>query len=514
MSPGVAASSTGRLLLLGLAISGAMLLLGGWVLFQSRQDAWTQAYEASDNLLLTLQRDIRRDVGVFALSLQDTIDTLAQPGFAQAPAAVRRHALVNRAMTAENLGSLLVLDARGDVVVDDSTSFNARTPNLADYDFFKVHRGAVDTGLYLSRAFRSPLHDGDPSIALSRRLTAPDGSFGGVVMSMMRLSSFQNLFEQLEVGMQGSITLCRTDGHLVARYPYHSEDFDRDVGTGEIFQKFSAARSGRFVSTSTFDGVRRLYTFRHVGDLPLVLSVNLSEDDILAPWRRRALTMGGMLVALCLATATLSLLFRRELLRRASAERALTDAAGQLAALAMTDSLTGVSNRRRFDAELAQVWTRAERQRGPVSLLLIDVDRFKAYNDRYGHQDGDACLRAVAETVQGLVDRPGDLFARLGGEEFVALLPGTSAAEAEGLAGRICAAVFDRALPHAGNLTCGGVVTVSIGCATALPHPGGTAAIALVASADALLYEAKRTGRNRVVGTVHAVLASARAAVA
>ena len=488
-----------------------MALLGGWVLFESRRDAWTQAYETSDNLLLTLQRDVRRDVGVFALSLQDTIDTLAEPGFAQASPRIRRQALVNRAMTAENLGSLLVLDARGTVIVADSTAFNANTPNLSGYDYFQVHRDAADAGLYVSRPFVSPMHDGEPSIALSRRLTAPDGSFGGVVLSTMRLSSFQNLFEQLDVGKRGSITLYRTDGHVVARYPYHGEDFDRDLRHDPIFQQFSAARSGRFVAASPFDGVERLYTFRHVGDLPLVLSVNLSEDEILAAWRGRALVMGSMLGALCLATATLSLLLRRELLRRASAELALTDAAGQLAVLAMTDSLTGMPNRRRFDAVFAEAWVHAQRNRKPVSLVLIDVDRFKAYNDRYGHQDGDVCLREIAGALQDAVRHPDDLVARLGGEEFVALLPDTGVAEAERIARRICATVSGRALPHAGN-PAGGIVTVSLGCATALPHLDGTSPGALVASADVLLYEAKRTGRNKVVSTLPPVLMSARSA--
>lgn len=490
-----------------------MLLLSSWVLFEARQDAWTRAYQASDNLLLTLQRDIRRDVGIFALSLQDVIDTLAQPGFAQASPGVRRQALVERTTTAENLGSLLVLDAKGDVVVNDSTAFNSHTVNLSNYDFFQVPRDTPNAGLYLSRPFRSPLHDGDPSLALSRRLPAPGGGFGGVVVSMMRLSSFQNLFEQLDVGAGGSIALITTDGHSVARYPFKSDDLDRDLRHTDIFDRFSAARSGRFLATS-MDGVRRLYTFRHVGDLPLILSVNLAEDDVLAPWRARALVMSALLGVLCLATATLSLLFRRELLRRASAERALTDAAGQLAALAMTDSLTGLPNRRRFDAVLAEEWARGKRVGGPVSLLLIDVDRFKAYNDRYGHLEGDTCLREVARAVQGALQSPGDLFARLGGEEFVVIMPGSGAAEAERTAKRICTAVAAQALPHAGNPGCGGVVTVSLGCATAFPHHDGASAAALIARADALLYEAKRMGRNRVVSTAPAVLVSSRAAIA
>lgn len=185
-------------------------------------------------------------------------------------------------------------------------------------------------------------------------------------------------------------------------------------------------------------------------------------------------------------------------LRRQAEERAAALNA-ELAHLAHSDGLTGLANRRRFDEALDAEWRRAARDDGPISLLLIDVDRFKLFNDRYGHQGGDACLRAVAEAVRGITARPGDLSARYGGEEIAVVLPGTDAAGAAAVAERIRRAVEALALPHAGNPRCGGVVTVSLGCATSGPEAGRlTDAGALIAAADACLYEAKRTGRNRV----------------
>ena len=189
-------------------------------------------------------------------------------------------------------------------------------------------------------------------------------------------------------------------------------------------------------------------------------------------------------------------------LRKRAEERAAALHA-ELAHLAHNDGLTGLANRRRFDEVLDAEWRRAARDGAPISLLLIDVDRFKLFNDRYGHQGGDACLRAVAEAVRGIVSRPGDLTARYGGEEIAVVLPGTDAAGATAVAERVRRAVEALALPHEGSPQCGGVVTVSLGCATSEPEAGPrTEAGTLIAAADAQLYEAKRTGRNRVAASL------------
>jgi diguanylate cyclase (GGDEF)-like protein/PAS domain S-box-containing protein len=176
----------------------------------------------------------------------------------------------------------------------------------------------------------------------------------------------------------------------------------------------------------------------------------------------------------------------------------------KLAVLARTDGLTGLANRRAFDEALASEWRRARRDGTALSLLLLDVDRFKLFNDTYGHPAGDACLRAVAEAVAAAVHRPADLVARYGGEEIVLLLPGTEASGSQVLAEQVRAGVEAMGLTHAANPS-SGVVTVSIGAATALPAAvPDLAPEALVAGADAALYEAKHAGRNRVAvaGTV------------
>lgn len=171
----------------------------------------------------------------------------------------------------------------------------------------------------------------------------------------------------------------------------------------------------------------------------------------------------------------------------------------KLALLARTDGLTGLVNRRTFDDTFEREWRRARREGTTLSLLLLDVDRFKLFNDTYGHPQGDTCLRKVAGAVAASVRRPGDLVARYGGEEIAVILPNTSSEGAEILAQEIRSSVEAIRLSHVANLPFS-VVTVSIGSASVEPAVAiDVLPEALLAAADEALYRAKRGGRNRVV---------------
>lgn len=179
-------------------------------------------------------------------------------------------------------------------------------------------------------------------------------------------------------------------------------------------------------------------------------------------------------------------------------------AEARLSALARTDAVTGLANRRAFDEALEREWHRARREETPLSLLLVDADRFKLFNDTYGHPEGDACLKRLADAAAGIGRRPADMVARYGGEELAILLPDTAAENALSLAEQLRGDIEAMGLAHEANPPAG-VVTVSVGVAT--DHPWSTprgAPASLVAAADASLYRAKRTGRNRVVAASRA----------
>lgn len=171
----------------------------------------------------------------------------------------------------------------------------------------------------------------------------------------------------------------------------------------------------------------------------------------------------------------------------------------KLAELSTTDALTGIANRRRFDEMLTHEWRRAARLRQPLALAMIDIDWFKKFNDHYGHQAGDECLRRVASVLGMCVLRPGDLVARYGGEEFVFLVPSTDGGSALRIARNFCEALQALSLPHAlSSFTC---VTASVGVAAIIVQESSSPD-SLVLAADRALYQAKALGRNQAVLSV------------
>jgi diguanylate cyclase (GGDEF)-like protein len=186
----------------------------------------------------------------------------------------------------------------------------------------------------------------------------------------------------------------------------------------------------------------------------------------------------------------------RDISSRKAAEEELTRAFRLVENQAMVDGLTGIANRRRFDETMDREWRRAMRDHSPLSLLMIDVDHFKLYNDIYGHLAGDTCLQAIASAAQEVLHRSSDLLARYGGEEFIVVLPFTDSDGAQLVAEQIRRAVELRCLPHSGNPP-HSIVTVSIGCATHIlefDSPRNS----LLQAADDALYVAKSAGRNRI----------------
>lgn len=228
---------------------------------------------------------------------------------------------------------------------------------------------------------------------------------------------------------------------------------------------------------------RRLKADRATADIPVIFVTAQSDPAD----ETRALEAGGVdFITKPANPAVVRARVKTHLTLRAQTEL--------LRQLAFLDGLTGLANRRRFDEALQTEWRHCWRRQAPLTLMMIDIDHFKRFNDRYGHQAGDACLQDVAATLKAAFGRPHDLVARYGGEEFVCLLPETDLPAGEAKARALIADVQGLAIPNDDGLD-PAVVTISIGVATTMPGEAGDPRAAM-ALADRALYEAKHAGRN------------------
>ncbi|TDF80273.1 sensor domain-containing diguanylate cyclase [Pseudomonas sp. H9] len=465
----------------------AIVAIVSFLLLRERSNVEQSASRAASNIVQLIDSDIQRNVELYDLSLRELIWAVQQPDLNTLSPALRQKMLFNQAFTMPVRGDMLWLDAQGNVVAD-STSIAPRQANFSDSKIFQAHRQHADLGLVISPPFKARLGDLDWCISFTRRISDANGEFAGVAAGALRLSYFTDLFKRLDIGNESSINLMNTDGVLLARQTNLGDDalIGNNYADSPNFKRLIAAGSGSFASFSGRTGKPRLYTFARVGDLPLIVVVARSADEVFEAWRRTALWVGGATGVLCVGILWLTLLLGRELRRRHCAEQ-------DLAELAATDSLTGLANRRQLDQVLRREWSRAQRTQRPLAVLMVDVDHFKAFNERHGHQGGDDALRQVASAIGRSIRRPADLAARYGGEEFLVVLPETERQGAQVLAERIRRSV--EALPLFGDDTA--PVTVSIGIGCYIPNTQQDLAT-LLGNADEALYCAKRNGRNRV----------------
>ncbi|UQR67625.1 sensor domain-containing diguanylate cyclase [Bradyrhizobium sp. C-145] len=475
---------TKRLLALGVGLTLGFSGICAAILWEMAEKDFQHAKEAATNLVASIASEIDRNIELYDLSLQAVADGVKLPEINRVSPELRQVVLFDRAATAKDLGSILVLDAAGNVRLDSRT-VRPREANFADHDFFRVHQERPDAGLFISAPWVTP--DGEYLISLSRRISGRDGSFDGIAAGSMRLSYFHNLFRKLDFGPKGAMTLFSSDGTILMRAPFDITKLGQSIKDAQIFKYFPARSSGFYTTKSIVDQVSRLYVFQQVGTHPLLLAEGIALTSIYADWWQQLWWIGLVVAALVAFSIALMFYLLAALKRRAAAEN-------QLAVLATTDALTMLGNRRSFDDALAVEWRRASRARTPVSLLMIDVDQFKAYNDRHGHQAGDAVLATVAQCIASSTKRPSDLGARYGGEEFSVLLPGVGKAGAFEVARQI------REKLTVLRQTQGELPTVSIGLACMVPGEDYVPHD-LVRAADVALYAAKHDGRDRVVAS-------------
>jgi diguanylate cyclase (GGDEF)-like protein len=406
---------------------------------------------------------------------------------------------------------------------------------LGDRTYFKdaVATGQFTvSGLLMSRGFRRPI------VAAALPKQSGDHATAFVVISPLNLSWIDGFLSDALKGRNITASIVDRDGILIARYPVGERVADTDIRRTPLFAK-TASGEDSFMTTD-LDGTDRIFAAARLGD-NAHLVVGLDRAQVLANINRQ-INVAYVVIASAVLFALIGAWWGSERfvlrpLRALAAKaarygegdyslsaavfkwppefaplnQALEGMAQQLAAretvlieenkqletLAQLDGLTGVANRRSFDARLRAEWSASARSAQPLSLLMIDVDHFKRFNDRYGHPSGDACLKAIAACLSKSELRWNDFIARYGGEEFAVVLPALPAPAAMEIAERLRLAVFDLALENSQSPV--DRITISVGVA-ALVGDGSKDAGALIEAADAALYNAKRRGRNVVSG--------------
>src|SRR5450830_123350 len=478
-----------RLLILGSVLT-ALLIVGMVAALLIREHANTlqTAQRTANNITQLIDTDVLRNIELYDMALKGLIAATERSDLQDVSASIRHLILFDRSAAAPYKGDTLLLDANGEVIADASL-LTPKKENFADRDYFQAQRNNPDLGLYISRPFMARcVCDDKWRIAFSRRLSGPDGRFQGVAVATMRLSYFHQLFSSLNIGSNSTINLINHEGIVLAQHPLLAQDLiNKDFSQRPNVTRMLKEREGNFRGISSVDRQERLYTFSSVGNLPLIVAVALSSDEVFAQWKRAALLISFATGVLCIGLLWLSWMLSNELRRRHRAEQVLSE-------LAATDALTGLANRRTLDQRLHLEWDRAQRSTEPLTLLMIDVDHFKAFNDRHGHHGGDEALRNVAQVIGSNIRRPVDLAARYGGEEFAVVLPATDIRGAWLIAEHIRSGVEHLPRVEGDERP----ITVSIGLST-WDKRSRTSLEDLLLSADQALYEAKHTGRNRIV---------------
>ena len=477
-----------------LAIGAAAIVfcIGALIALSCYQSRWRyeeQARITTQNLARALETGMANTLDKANLALLHVVDEYAvqKAGGAMDPKAMATM-IAKEKRHHPQLADLRLTDAQGNIRFNGDLRHEQHL-SIADRDYFIRLRQTPGLGLTISKPLQSRLN-GNWVVVLARSLIGPDGAFDGIVLATITVEELTRALAGLEIGKMGLTTLRDADMGLIARYPKLVDSTtvigERNVSPqlGELVR--SGQRAGSFYVVTPFDGVERFASYRRVGDYPLHIVVALAASDYLREWRFETLINGLLGALLATLTAALAWLLHHSRQRELATLETLRKQA-------RSDSLTDLSNRRCFlelaEAELA----RTVRYGGALSMLMIDIDRFKVINDQYGHKSGDLVLQALAGLFRQTL-REVDIIGRIGGEEFAVLLPATDGTQAVEVAERLRQIIAGAEVKLADSKKIG--FTVSIGVASLGEQQ--VSVDSLLSLADRAMYLAKQQGRNKV----------------
>ncbi len=466
-----------------------------WQLRQTRNHELDIADTTVANLSRSMAQQADDAFDQAAIPVAGIVERLSYDGFGAASSSRMHEYLRATAASVEQIQGLFIYDKDGNWAATSLNHMPANANN-SDREYFQFHKAIDSTLPHIGQAIRSRT-TGDWIIPLSRRVNDSAGNFAGVVLTTIELGYFDRFFDRFDIGKRGVLTLAMADGTVLARRPTLENVRGASIADGDLFRNYLKERyEGTATVRSFLDQEIRLYGYKRLDRYPLVVLAGLSEQEVLNEWRQYAWRSLAIIICVVAANLLFGVLLFQQIRFGLNAESQLRIASHSLEKLALQDSLTGLANRRHFQEILGLEFASGQANLHPLSLVMIDIDFFKSYNDNYGHVAGDKCIAAVAECIRGNLNRTGDLAVRYGGEEMAVFLPYSEAQGAYVLAEKIRLAVLARAIEHKSNPD--GIVSISLGVYGCAAHECPTME-AFVERADAALYTAKHQGRNRTV---------------
>jgi PAS domain S-box-containing protein len=359
----------------GLAIILGFVAIAGYSLVDSWNATRKNAVQSSENLTTALAHDIDRNITLYDLSLQTVVAGLELPQLPEMSTAVRRAVLFDGAASADGFGTTFVIDEYGNIQFASRGS-SADILNFTNRDFFTVPRDKPDVGLYISAPFRLRV-SGDWAIALSRRITHSDGSFAGIVFGSMKLEYFKRLFDRVNLGQDGTLTLIRTDGLVLMRKPFIDPAKPRIVPD---FERVRAAPTGSFEAPGQIDGRKRLFVYRKIAKLPLVVAAGPTTDVVFGEWQRKAAVTVGLMLGLVGLAIWFLYRLSGEYRRRAEAEARAVDSERRHKVIAEKER----DARSALERSIEQVEISVREQRRAQLALGKSEQRFRDFAESCG----------------------------------------------------------------------------------------------------------------------------------
>ncbi|MEI2264723.1 sensor domain-containing diguanylate cyclase [Erwinia sp. CGal63] len=486
-------------------IALAVVGINAWSLWNDWHLKLSEREREARNLSVSLAKQAEDAFLQVDIILTDEVRQLKQNGPTYASTTAFKTQILEQQGKLPQLHGLFIYDKQGNWVATSGNYVPAKASN-ADRDYFIWHRTHDDMNVHIGRVIRSR-STGDLVIPVSMRLNDAFGNFAGVALATVKVDYFRQFYSYYSLGERDMLALILADTSVLYIRPLPDSYINRSLSSSPLFKSvLKVSDSGSATWRSALDGVDRVFGYARLERYPLIVTAGYDRDAARAEWVSENLVDLALNVVLLFIITGMGCFMLRQVkvnvrnqLELTLVRDELTSINHTLQSLALVDGLTGLANRRQFDVLLEKNLERSAKSGEPLSLIMVDIDYFKRYNDTYGHVAGDQCLKNVGAVLKNVIHRSDDIVARYGGEEFAIILPNTGPTDALKVAQRAVQAVLNAGLAHKATSVAGEVVTISAGCGTLVAKGDASEAEELKELADNALYHAKRNGRNRAV---------------